>query len=490
MQMHESNYILCGDNKFKKLTNYGWIYYYKTNCLYCNTEIYRRISDKIKTKMNFCNNTCKKNYFINNNLNKKYDKGMQIPENGVIRKFTGNSWSYLKTVKCDTCGKDILREYRKNRKYYCSGICKSKTLIGVDPRRNKILDKMFDNFSQFPKKIGIKALFTREEYSGSGYDKPYKWQCITCNTIFDHWYYEINKLRCPMCTKNTNIEQKIITLLSKYVAIVTNTRSIIKPYEIDVYIPEKKVGIEANGLYWHSESMGTDSKYHLDKLERAEENGIRLIHLFADEIMFNWDIVKNRLKNILGLTKYSIAARKCVVNKITPQLKDKFLNKYHIQGKDKSNKHLGLFYKTRLVGVMTFAKFRTVLGRKHTDNCWELSRYATISHFNIMGGAGKLLSYFERTYKPKTIISYADRRWSQGNLYYKLGFNKIKNTRPSYWYTKDYLHRTYRFNFRKSVLKNKLKIFNEKLSERENMKNSGYDRIWDCGTILFKKEYL
>ena len=35
----------------------------------------------------------------------------------------------------------------------------------------------------------------------------------------------------------------------------------------------------------------------------------------------------------------------------------------------------------------------------------------------------KLLKYFERNYKPKSIITYADRSYSQGNMYKQLGFN-------------------------------------------------------------------
>jgi len=125
---------------------------------------------------------------------------------------------------------------------------------------------------------------------------------------------------------------------------------------------------------------------------------------------------------------------------------------------------------------------------KSQTSLWELIRYATISNFNCVGVASKLFKYFERKYQPTQIISYADRRWSEGNLYYKLGFTLDHISSPNYWYMhkSNYLKRMHRYNFRKSTLK-KLKIFNPNLSEWENMKNNGYDRIWDCGNYVFTK---
>ena len=254
------------------------------------------------------------------------------------------------------------------------------------------------------------------------------------------------------------------------------------------YIPNKKLAIEYNGLYWHSELNNTNKNYHLNKTKLCENKDIRLIHIFEDEWNNKQQIVKNRLKYILKLIPYKIFARKCIIKEINSQLKDKFLNKYHIQGTDKSNIRLGAFYKNRLVAVMTFGKRRIALGSKNKNNFYELIRFCTISNFNIIGIAGKLLKYFKNKYKPKNIISYADRRWSQGNLYKQLGFKLDHISPPNYWYIKNGI-RIHRFNFRKNVLKDKLNIFDMELSEWENMKNNDYDRIWDCGNYVFIKNY-
>ena len=95
---------------------------------------------------------------------------------------------------------------------------------------------------------------------------------------------------------------------------------------------------------------------------------------------------------------------------------------------------------------MTFGKSR--FDRKYE---WELIRYATSRH--VVGGAGKLLKYFERTYRPKNIITYADRRWSQGNMYERIGFTKIRETAPSYFYEKNNAV-LWRYKCQKHKLKN------------------------------------
>ena len=215
-----------------------------------------------------------------------------------------------------------------------------------------------------------------------------------------------------------------------------------------------------------------------------------MIHIFEDELIFKEKIVKNRLKSNLGLIKNQIYARKCIIKEIDSQLTNKFLNKYHLQGEDKSAINLGLFYKTRLVAVMTFSKLRKALGQTHKERLWELSRYCTIATFNIVGGASKLLTHFERAYKPLKVITYADRRWSQGNMYYKLGFALDHISSPNYWYIPyGGRFRYYRFNFRKNILPTKLEKFDSELTEWQNMQNNGYDRIWDCGNLVFIKNY-
>lgn len=302
----------------------------------------------------------------------------------------------------------------------------------------------------------------------------------------------INPRGCPKCAFiNSKFEKNIQKFLDFYnIKYDNNVRNLITK-EIDIFIKDKNIGIECNGIYWHSENQGKDKNYHLNKLIECQNLNIRLIQILENEIINKPKIVFNRLKNILGLIKYKIYARKCEIKEIDNKLKNKFLEKYHIQGKDNSSIKLGLFYKNRLISIMTFCKLRKCLGQKNKENHYELSRFCCINNFSIVGGASKLLSYFEKQYKPKYIISYADRRWSIGNLYYKLGFKFSHNSCPNYWYfkTSNIKKIKHRFNFRKNILSKKLEKFDKNLTEWENMKNNGWNRIWDCGNMVFIKKY-
>jgi len=264
--------------------------------------------------------------------------------------------------------------------------------------------------------------------------------------------------------------------------ILKNNRKLLYPFELDIVIPEKKLAIEYCGLYWHSE-IKKDKNYHINKLNKCNEFGYRLITIFEDEWIHKQDIVKNRLKYFLNLNTEKIYARKCEIKEISIEEARNFINKYHIQGYQGSNIKLGAFYDNKLIAVMTFSSPSLAKGKVNKNNyTYEISRFCM--SINTIGIASKFIKYFQNNYEWNEIYSYADRRWSEGNLYEKIGMLFIKNTQPNYWYFKG-TKRHHRFEFRKSMLKNKLEIFDSNLTEYKNMLNNGWNRIWDCGSKLY-----
>lgn len=274
-------------------------------------------------------------------------------------------------------------------------------------------------------------------------------------------------------------------LKSHGIVIECNNRHLIHPYEIDIYVPSHRVAVEYCGLYWHSELNGKDRNYHLTKHNRCEQKGIRLITIFEDEYIDKSDLVHSKLLSILGLSTNleKINARDCEIREITSSEKRDFLKANHIQGDDKSTIKLGLLHNNSLVAVMTFAKPSRVRTSIHTQNIkglWELNRFAVDTTKNVRGAAGKLLSHFVRNYEWKTVYSYADKRWSNGNLYRLLGFEKVSDTPPNYWYVpRGYYKRIYRYQFTKYKLVEE--GFDKDKSESQIMKERGYTKIWDCG---------
>lgn len=332
--------------------------------------------------------------------------------------------------------------------------------------------------------------YSKVEYKNSF--KKIKIKCKKHGMFEQSPYHHIQGNGCPNC-KISNMQNDLYDFISNITSfkIYRNTKSIITPMELDIFIPEKNLAIELDGLYWHSEQclkqrIKNPRTYHLKKTKLCEENGIRLIHIFEDEWVHKQEIVKNRIKHLLGIYDNRIGGRQVKIKEINSDIKNNFLNQYHIQGTDKSSIKLGAFYKNRLIAVMTFSKPRIALGSKNNNiDEYELSRFATVSNTSTPGMANKMFSHFIKNYNTNKIYSYSDKRWNTGRLYEEIGMIFSKETQPNYWYI-DNQNRFHRFNYRKSLLKNKLENFNLDLTEYENMLSNGYDRIWDCGNNKYE----
>ncbi len=289
---------------------------------------------------------------------------------------------------------------------------------------------------------------------------------------------------CPKCLPNASkSEIELNEFLEKYFKTLQNSRSIISPFELDIVIPKLKIAIEYNGVYFHSDKFLED-RYHLEKLEMCQDKGYKLIQVFEDEWTYKKDIVKSRLLNIIGKTPNVVYARKTEVREVSSKDSMKFLEENHLQGKLGAKVRLGLYHNDKLVSLMTFGSLRKNLGSKSKDGHFELLRFCNLLNTNVVGGASKLFKYFIRTYKPKEVISYADKRWSEGNLYKMLGFTEEHHSKPNYFYTNNGYTRESRFKYRKSELVKE--GFDKSKTERQIMKEKGYNRIYDCGAIRFK----
>lgn len=274
-------------------------------------------------------------------------------------------------------------------------------------------------------------------------------------------------------------------MLDKHITVECN-RQILIGKEIDLLIPDKKIGIEFNGLFWHREGSGKDKDYHLNKTILCNNKGYGLIHIFEDEYVEHKDIVLSKLSHLLGLDNNlpKIAGRKIVVKEIYSYEAKTFLQKFHIQGWASSTIYLGGFYNGELISVMSF-KFGNIKNKN-----WDLTRFATNNNYIYQGVASKMLKWFIRKYTPEVIVSFADRRWTldkDDNLYTKLGFKLETINKPDYKYyhqkKKHDIKRIHKMTFSKKALIKKYG-FPETMTEKEMTKELGYDRIWDCG--LFK----
>lgn len=336
-----------------------------------------------------------------------------------------------------------------------------------------------------------------EEAHGNTYEYPDEYVTdrtltrIVCKKHGDFFQIPLNHFKgvgCPSCAKtDSKPEREIKDFLLKHVELNhRDNTSLGDKFQLDIFIPNVQVGVEYNGLYYHSDKFRTNS-YHLNKTKKGLDKGIKVIHIFEDEWTNKKEIVKSRLLNAVKKTENKIFARNCKIKEITAKESKDFLEANHIQGNVSSRVKVGLFYNNELVSLMTFGGLRKNLGQTSKEGSWELLRFCNKLNTVVVGGASKLLNYFEINYKPEEVISYADRRWSNGDLYHNLNFTLESETEPNYFYTKKG-SRENRFKYRKDVLVKE--GFDKEKTEREIMSERGFYRVYDCGSLKFSKKYL
>jgi hypothetical protein len=261
----------------------------------------------------------------------------------------------------------------------------------------------------------------------------------------------------------------------------TNIRSIIPPHELDIYIPEYKIAIEYNGLYWHSEKNKKQSDYHLNKTISCEQQGIRLIHIFEDEWKYQQQKCKDTILHLLGQSKKGVYARNASIQEISWKEAKDFLNKYHLLNAGTSgNYRIGAFNKdNELVGVMVFGQQNNEKSKKGTI---ELKRFVTDKR-NNPGLGSKMFNFAIKQKHYSEVIAFVDRRWFTGLVKTFIGFTLVDTTSPAIWWTDGGKRYYRRFITKQQLIK---EGFNPTLSKKLILESLGYYRIWDCGKLKLR----
>lgn len=274
--------------------------------------------------------------------------------------------------------------------------------------------------------------------------------------------------------------------------VVEHDKETVPGVDIMFYIPDLKVGVQFIEFDKFNE-LKVGKKLLQNNYLACKKADVGLIQVFEDEWITKEQIVKDKIKHILHLNHSpKVYARNCTIREIETDVKNEFLEKYHIQGKDSASVKIGMFYNDELVSVITFGPKRICMGVKKSEkDVWELIRFASVTDKLVIGGFSKLLKYFIEKYKPKAITTFADLRYSFANLYNKNGFTFDHMTEPNYWYYKDgdASKRWHRFNFRKQELPKKLKTFDPALTEKQNCFLNGFFPVQDAGNVLLTMDF-
>ena len=367
---------------------------------------------------------------------KEFDRNTEKAKETCIIKYGVDNASKSKEVK------DILREYQLNNKN----------------SRQHLPEWVFDKelFSNRYNEIGFNGIIDE----------------IKCSRDF------LYRLTYDYNLRNksfSSAEDEIKSFIESYgFKCILRSRKIIPPLEIDIFVPDINLAIEYNGIYWHSSgSIDTDDikNNHLNKTNLCEDKNIHLLHIFENEWISKNDIWKSVICHKLGKSK-KIFARKCIMSEISLKTANEFCEDNHLQGGCGASFAYGLFYENDLVQVATFGKPRYT-----KTNKLELIRLCSKKFTCVVGGASRLLNGLD-------LISYANRRWSFGNVYEMIGMKKVSYTPPSYYYIDSGVLK-HRSSFMKHKLIN-MKGYDDSKTESQICYENGLRRIWDCGNILYE----
>jgi len=482
------------------------------NILFKNDSLKYFICKKCKRK-----NTVQKKYGVDNVFQSKVVK--EKSKNTIKEKYNVDNISQnnnIKEKKINTfiekygvnwgLSSDIIKEKSKNtikEKYNVDNISqlqkiKDQKKITCFNNYGVSIISQHKNFKQNLNSIILKKLQKKYDNLLNIIGDNFIFYCDKCDKDFEinkkafYTRYLLNVELCTICNPIgsnhiSGLEENLYNFIKDNYnnEIIRSNKNIINPYEIDIYLPDLKIGFEFNGLFWHNEN-NVHKKYHLNKTELCEQQGIQLIHIYEDDWLYKNNIIKSMILNKLGKIENKFFARKCEIKEITDnKLIRSFLDENHIQGFVGSKIKIGLFNDNELVSLMTFGNHRVNMGKTITNiGEYELLRFCNKLNTNIIGGASKLFKYFIKNYNPIEITTYADRSFSQGKLYEILGFKFVGKTEPNYYYIVNGI-RKYRFNFRKDIL---IKDgFDSNKTEHQIMLDRKIYRIYDSGSLKYKK---
>ena len=173
--------------------------------------------------------------------------------------------------------------------------------------------------------------------------------------------------------------------------------------------------------------------FYTELTNRYTHSGKQLIHLWEDNWVSHQKIIKSRLASFAGVTT-KIHGRKTKVTRIHQEEFYAFLNQNHLQGAVHAKYKFGLYEKDNLVAVAGFSHPRKISRDGYISRSSELIRFCNLTNHTVIGGMDKLLKHFITHFEIDDIMSYADRDWSNGKSYERLGFDFIEQTDPTvFW---------------------------------------------------------
>lgn len=275
--------------------------------------------------------------------------------------------------------------------------------------------------------------------------------------------------------KHWNLIGNYIINVKKYNTIISDIILLLQKNSITNYQIIDKFHLLIDSKVEIIISNFSNSNKNLTNIERQ-------IYIWEDCYKTNSYLYNNIILSSINKSNHEkIFARKCIIKEIKSGDNDiiNFINDNHVQGYISFSFGYGLYYKEKLVEIMTF-KMTSKL-----KNEWEIGRLCTDSKYSVIGGASKLWSHFIKNINPQKCITYSDVSLFSGNVYRNLsGMIYVGKTQKGYFYT-DGKSRYNRRKFQKHKLIKKYPEFSHLTEKQIMIEKLGYKIITNEGNYKF-----
>ena len=435
-------------------------------CDYCNSIIdlpFDKIKNLLKGKESpiFCNRKCSGSYYAYKSHEGKTKEQEQERRDKISKTLLAKEIKLseeekkIRSKNLNSYWKDLDKEARSLRnkknaikakqtkleKYGDENYNNSKQ-ISITYRKNNNAENPAQNWNHITQEH-LKIIRDKELFKQFILSIPLKDRCIYtiaiklnigrsyCSTLINKYdLYQDSEVKIHRNLSQPQIElQEYIKSIYKG-EIIINTKKIITPYELDIYIPDKQLALEFNGNYYHTTEK-LDKKAHYNKSIMCEKLGIRLIHIFEYEWIDNRQrlILENIIKGALGFNKTLYARNLDIVIKESKEMKS-FFNDNNIQGFRGGKFAICLIDKVTKEIYMSYLFGDAFFGKGKYQ--YEVIRGATKLGYNVIGGASKIWNYFIKNYNPTSCVYYIDFNYFNGNSLKNLNNMKYITTQFSF----------------------------------------------------------
>lgn len=445
--------LLCEESEWRGYKDGGKELKYKVRHDVCGTEFTTSLYTSHMSKCPTCQRKTKNRaQTFESFIRELQSKGLQplfdqTEWKGVTHLEGKSQKSVTYPVRCKKCNHEFRVRQVPGRTSagvntcpYCTG---SKTT----------LESSYKLFLKSLEDEGLEPLFDAGEFRGLYFRtgdhkllrRGYKVRCKDCGYEFITSESTGKLKRCP-CKLNklhyrSTREQEVEAYLRGLgYRVCASDRSVLKGREIDIYLPDQRVGFEFNGMYFHSSSdknpTRKDRLYHSKKSDAALAAGVRLYHIWEDcpdDLMYS--IIESKLR----ITKRVYARKLHITSDLPVSVCAQFFKANHVDGNNRqSSVYLSLIDDSgEILCCLSLLRRRTQSTGKYN---WEIGRFCNKKHTTVVGGYSRLLHTAIKYLKSigvSTLYSYCNRDLSPdpyNTFYSKFGFEFVGDSGPIYWY--------------------------------------------------------